>query len=75
MKNKILENLHVIIFLLIIFLIPIASIIAPDKTFSDYENRELQVLPEFSIKSVFDSKYQAEFESFVCPGWSAIPAV
>ena len=65
MKNKILENLHVIIFLLIIFLIPIASIIAPDKTFSDYENRELQVLPEFSIKSVFDSKYQAEFESYM----------
>ena len=65
MKNKILENLHVIIFLLIIFLIPIASIIAPDKTFSDYENRELQVLPEFSIQSVFDAKYQAEFESYM----------
>ena len=64
-KRAILENLHVIIFLMIIFLIPIASVITPDKTFSDYENRELQTFPKFSLKAVFDAEFQSDFESYM----------
>lgn len=64
-KQNICDNLHVIIFILIIFLVPIMSILTPDRTFSDTENRELQTFPEFSLESIFDSKFQSEFENYM----------
>lgn len=64
-KETVLEHLHVIIFIAVIFLVPIASLLTPDKTFSEYENRELQTLPELSWNAIFESEFQSDFESYM----------
>lgn len=63
--KKILDNLYIIIFMLIIFMMPIISFIIPDKTFSEYENRELQLLPEFSWKAIFEASYQENINTYI----------
>lgn len=65
MKNKILENLYIYVFIIIIFGFLIISTIIPDKTFSDYENRILQKCPEVSIESIFKGEFQKKFDTYV----------
>jgi hypothetical protein len=46
-------------------MMPIISFIIPDKTFSEYENRELQLLPEFSWKAIFEASYQENINTYI----------
>lgn len=41
-----------------------SSILIKDITFSQYENRKLQILPNFSINSFFSSTYTSEFDAY-----------
>lgn len=40
------------------------SVIAPDKTFSDNENRALAQIPKASLKSIADGSFTSEFENY-----------
>ena len=62
--KKNLENFYIIFFIFFIFFIPILSIFEEDKTFSDYENRVLQKLPEISIEKIFDGSFQKKFDTY-----------
>ncbi len=42
-----------------------SSILTEDIIFSQYENRKLQTLPNFSMDSLFSSKYTSEFDAYV----------
>ena len=43
----------------------IFNILAPDREFSENENRYLQQIPEFSFKSLFDGSYSKKIDTYV----------
>ena len=53
-----------LIFLLFIGAFFVANIVTPDRTFSEQENRELQTLPQFSFKRLFNKDFTKQFESY-----------
>jgi hypothetical protein len=64
MFKKILENLYIYVFLIMIFGILVVSTILPDKDFSEYENRLLQMMPSISMEKIFDGSFQSEFDTY-----------
>lgn len=52
------------IFCIILFAVPIASIMIPDKASSETENRTLKQLPKASFASIFDGSFAKSFESY-----------
>lgn len=57
---------EVLIFLVFIGGFFLANLIAPDRTFSEQENRTLQTLPEFTWERLFsrDKEFTTEFEDY-----------
>lgn len=53
------------LFFAVIFLLPIASLIVPDKTFSELENRALKSAPTFSADTVLDKSFMDGTESYL----------
>ncbi len=53
-------------FLLVLVLLPLATMLLPDRTFSPAENRVLAQLPAFSLQKLFDerSNWTREFETY-----------
>lgn len=62
MKNY--NRILAYVFIIIIFGFFISTIIMPDKTFSDLENRTLSQIPKFSIDSLLDGRFTIKFESY-----------
>lgn len=58
-----------IIYAVVFFLclaVPLAAhLIAPDRTFSDNENRTLAKMPRATAKAVFSGKYQSDLETYL----------
>lgn len=53
-----------LIFLAFIGVFFVLNLVLPDRQFSEQENRNLQTLPEFSFKSLFEGDYTSKFESY-----------
>ncbi len=75
---KKLKIFIIIEFCFILFSSPVATLLFPDKEFSDMENRELAQKPVFSGKSFLDCRYQDNYEEwlndqfFWRDGWSFV---
>ena len=58
-----------IIYAVVFFLclaVPLAAhLIAPDRTFSDNENRTLAKMPRATAKGVFSGKFQSDLETYL----------
>jgi len=54
-----------VIYVFLIFSLALLGLILPDRTFSENENRYLETLPSFSLKTLFDGSYTADFESYI----------
>ena len=63
-KYKASDLITMIGLLAIIYGFGIATLVVPDKEFSEDENRYLQQRPEFSIQSLVDGKYTAEVADY-----------
>ena len=68
MNNKIKNIIVTVLFSLMIGGFMLANMIAPDKTLSTSERRELESLPEFNLKTVLgideDTKFFTDFEDY-----------
>lgn len=65
MKSK-RQNIVIIgLFLLLIFGMTAASLLAPTKEFSDRENRTLAQSPKFSAESYFSGEFAKDYESYI----------
>ena len=53
-----------LIFLLFIGAFFVINLIAPDKEFSEQENRYLQTAPKFTFERLFNKEFTSEFESY-----------
>ncbi len=62
---KKLKIFIIIEFCFILFSSPVATLLFPDKEFSDMENRELAQKPIFSGKSFLDGRYQDSYEEWL----------
>lgn len=56
---------NTVIFLILIFGFTIASIISPERGFSENENRVLASRPEFSWENLFEGTYITDYETYV----------
>jgi len=54
-----------VLFLVLVFSLSVLGLILPDRTFSENENRYLESFPTFSIKSLFDGDFTADFETYI----------
>lgn len=61
MKSKI----TVLCFCLLLFTLALASLLKPDTVFSEKENRYLAEKPTFSISSLLDGSYTADYETYL----------
>ncbi len=55
----------VILFLLLVFGFTGATFAAPERTFSENENRMLATAPEFSWKTLFEGKFTSDYETYI----------
>ncbi|OPA78680.1 hypothetical protein BVG16_12520 [Paenibacillus selenitireducens] len=62
---KIIRNLLALLLLLFIGNIAVLNLVAPDRTFSESENRMLEQLPHFSMKTLVSGKFTSDFEKYV----------
>ncbi|ABX40619.1 DHHW family protein [Lachnoclostridium phytofermentans] len=56
---------NVIIFLVLIYVLTIASMVKPVKGYSESENRVLEGRPKFSLESLFNGTFISKYETFV----------
>lgn len=54
-----------IIFVLLIALLSLMSVMGPNRTFSESENRYLAQKPEFSAKALFEGSYTMDYETYI----------
>ncbi|MFI3167577.1 MAG: DHHW family protein [Bacillota bacterium] len=59
------KSVVAIILSVFIVVIGVASVILPDKTFSENENRYLPSLPQFSLDALFSGDYIADVEQYL----------
>ena len=62
MKGK---KLAALVFFILLFLFPVLTFVLPQQTFSELENRVLEVFPKLNIQSVIDRSFMNGFESYV----------
>lgn len=67
MKNKFNPYLQIIGFALVIFvlLFDLIMILAPDKSYSSTENRNLELRPELTVNSFLSGRYEEKYENYV----------
>ena len=63
--RKIIYVVTTALFFLILAALLLLSILTPDKSFSERENRNLQTLPEISLSSVLNGNFMSRFENYV----------
>lgn len=64
MVNKIFSVTFTATFLLIIFVVGIGSLLAPDREISESENRTLQTFPDFSFASLLSGKFFKQLNAY-----------
>lgn len=65
MKNRGQNITLIVIFNLLIFGVTAASLLAPEKEFSDRENRTLAQMPGLSVDSYFSGTFAKDYESYI----------
>jgi hypothetical protein len=65
LKQKLIKNMTVVIFVGVVFIVSIINFIKPDKVFSESENRFLAKKPEFSFEALFNRKYTSAVEAYI----------
>ncbi len=55
----------VVVFLAVLFAVPIVSVLLPRESMSAYENRELAVFPQLSVQSLFDGSFVEGVEDYL----------
>ncbi len=63
--KKLYNILAIIVFLFIIFSIPIATKFSENKEYSFYENRNLATVPEYSTEELFNGTYLPKWETYL----------
>ena len=64
MVNK-QKYIVIVLFLLIVFTVPVMLIVSPTKTFSNQENRFLAQFPEFSWGEIKSGDFMSGIEDFI----------
>ena len=59
-----MKKFIVIFFILFIFLVPIITLLTPDKKFSDMENKILQKFPDVSFNNIISTKFMNDFDKY-----------
>ena len=59
-----MKKFIVIFFILFIFLVPIITLLTPDKNYSDMENKILQKLPDVSFNNIISTKFMYDFDKY-----------
>lgn len=62
--KKFCEWITILLFVAVIFAVPILTIYMPKQTYSAYENRDLEKLPKYSAKSLLDGSYMENLETY-----------
>ena len=65
MNKKATYSILGICFAVLMASVFIANLLLPDKKFSEEENRVLQEIPEFSLSSYMEGRYEKKLESYV----------
>lgn len=63
-KSNVLKYLTIIFFLGCIFLVPIITLISPDKKISEMENKILTQFPEVSLDSIKSKRFMKNFDNY-----------
>ena len=63
--KKIIDKINVIILSGIVLVLAIVSVIAPDKVFSDKENRVLNSMPKFTYDKLFSGEYTTALGKYI----------
>lgn len=64
MKNK-QKIISAIMFLVILFAVPIANAIIKKQSFSEIENRNLAIFPDISLKTIADKSFMNDAEEYI----------
>lgn len=59
-----MKKFTVIFFILFIFVIPIITLLTPDKKFSAIENKVLQKFPRIDLNSIISNKFMSDFDKY-----------
>jgi len=65
MENKKYSKSVIVLFLLLVFGFTAVSMVWPDRTFSENENRVLASAPEFSVENLFEGKFMSDYEKYI----------
>lgn len=68
MDRYVKTNRKLLALLLLLFIgaLTALNLVAPDRTFSESENRMLEQLPHFSLKTLVSGTFTSDFEKYVC---------
>lgn len=64
-KNKYYVWIPILFFVILLYSLPIASFLAPKKTFSSSENRMLASIPNLSKQAILKGSFQKKYENYV----------
>lgn len=64
MNKRATERIFGLCFALVLAAVFLFNLFMPDKEFSDQENRVLQKLPEFSVSSYAEGRYESKLENY-----------
>ncbi len=73
--KEFMKKTEAVVFLAVLFILPLLTLFSHKESFSELENRTLQKKPDFSFDSWFEGSFMEEFDSFVSdhfagrPGW------
>ncbi|MGL5752454.1 MAG: DHHW family protein [Paraclostridium sp.] len=59
-----MKKFIVVFFILFIFVVPVITLITPDKKFSEAENKILQKLPKFNFDNIVSTKFMSDFDKY-----------
>ena len=62
--KKISKILTIVLFLGMMYGLTIVNVLAPQRTFSDNENRVLEQMPQLSLKNIFSGSFDTQFEKW-----------
>lgn len=62
--NNILKYITIIFFIGFIFIVPIITLITPDKKISEIENKVLTSFPELSLESIKSKRFMKNFDTY-----------
>ena len=70
MRERKQKMISAIVFLAIIFLLPLIFIFTKKENFSETENRPLADRPSFSLSAIADKSYMNDMGTFIsCKNW------